>query len=100
MFSTTDVGSARHVHAFVVRPGIEREVWAPPSLEDLELRVRAFPSERGLRALALELAKTPTPDYGTVRSVRVQVWRTRFHPETLVPSDQLLREVEVTFPYE
>ncbi len=100
MFSTMDVGSARHVHAFVVRPGIEREVWAPPSLEDLELRVRALPTERGLRALALELARTPTPDYGPVRSVRVQVWRTRFHPATLVPSDQLLREVEVTFPDE
>ena len=100
MFSTTDVGSARHVHAFVVRPGIEREVLAPPALEDLELRVRALPSERGLRALALELARTPTPDHGPARSVRVQVWRTRFQPETLVPSDQILREVEVTFPDE
>ena len=96
MFSTTDVGSARHVHAFVVRPGIEREVWAPPSVEDLELRARALPTERRLRALALELARTPTPDHGPAWSVRLQVWRTRFQPETLVPSDQILRELEVT----
>ncbi len=92
MFSTLDVGDARHVHAFVLRPGIEREVWSPPSLEDFERRVCALPSDSRLRALALELGDTPTPDYGPAMGVRIQVWRTRFDSETLAPSSRILRE--------
>ena len=95
MFSTTDVGSRRHLHAFVLRPGIEREVVAPPHLEEAERRARGLPSEPHLRDLALELATTSTPDHGAATGVRVEVWRTRYDPKTLTPTDHLLRELRL-----
>lgn len=95
MFSTTDAGRARHLHAVVLRPGLEREVFAPESLQDLERRARTLPSDANLRALARELARLPTPDHGPPTGVRIQVWRTRYHPETLAPESQLLRGLVV-----
>ncbi len=94
MFSTTDVGSARHLHVFVIRPGLEREVALPRSWRVRERRARALPTEKRLRALALDLAQAPTPDYGPATAVRVQVWRQRFDPRTLAPSSRILRETE------
>lgn len=96
MFSTSDVGPARHLHAFVLRPGIDREVSPPPRLEDAERRALALPSDSNLRALALELAGEPTPDHGRAEAVRIQVWRTRFDPETLAPRSRILRELELS----
>ena len=95
MFSTTDVGSARHLHVFVIRPGLEREVALPNSWRERARRARALPTARRLRALALDLAQTPTPDYGPPTAVRVQVWRRRFDPRTLLPSSRILRETEL-----
>jgi hypothetical protein len=100
MFSTTDVGSARHLHAFVQRPGIDRLVSLPPRLEDAERRTLALPSESNLRGLALALADEPTPDHGAAEAVRIQVWRTHFDPATLAPESQILRELELTLDAE
>ena len=94
MFSTSDVGSARHLHVFVIRPGLEREVALPRSWRERGRRARALPTDGRLRALALDLAQTPTPDHGPPTAVRVQVWRRHFDPRTLVPSSRILRETE------
>jgi len=96
MFSSTDAGRARHIHAFVLRPGLEREVFVPESLGVLEARARTLPSDANLRALALELAQLPSPDHGPATGVRIQVWRTRYDPETLAPGSELLRGLVVT----
>ncbi len=95
MFSTTDVGSRRHLHAFVLRPGLRREVEPPPALDDRIERALAHPSERRLRALARALARVPTPDHGPPRAVRIEVWRKRFDPDTLAPRSEILRAIEV-----
>ncbi len=95
MFSTTDAGGRRHLHVFVLRPGLERELPPPRALEELTRRVRVLPTESNLRALAIEMARVPTPDPGPATAVRVEVWRTRFDPETLVPSSHILRTLEV-----
>jgi hypothetical protein len=95
MFSSTDVGAARHLHVLVLRPGIEREVSVPSRLEDAERRTLALPSEANLRALALALANEHGPDDGRATGVRIQVWRTRFDPTTLAPESQILRELEL-----
>lgn len=95
MFSTADAGSARHLHAVVLRPGLEREVFPPEELQELELRVRTLPTDANLRALARELARLPSPDHGPATGVRIQVWRTRYHPQTLAPESQLLRGLVV-----
>lgn len=99
MFSTTRVDGARHVHVFVLRPGIEREVFVPGALADLEARTRALPSERNLQALGLALARMDTADPGPARAVLVQVWETRYDPASLLPSSRILRQLEVPLPH-
>ncbi len=95
MFSTTDAGARRHLHVFVLRPGLERELPPPQALQELTRRVRVLPSERNLRALALEMAAAPTPDPGPATAVRIEVWRTTFEPDSLTPSTHILRSLEV-----
>jgi hypothetical protein len=92
MFSTLDHGSRRHLHAFVLRPGLRREVIPPRALADDIRRALTFPTDARLRALATRLAKTPTPDHGPATAVQVQVWNTRFDRETLIPANHILRE--------
>ena len=92
MFSTLDHASRRHLHAFVVRPGLRREVVAPPALAEEVARALTLPTEARLRSLALALADTPTPDHGPATGVQIQVWNTRFDPATLTPSSHILRE--------
>ncbi len=92
MFSTLDHASQRHLHAFVVRPGLRREVVAPPALAEEISRALALPTEARLRSLAVALANTPTPDYGPPTGLQIQVWNTRFDPATLTPSSHILRE--------
>jgi hypothetical protein len=92
MFSTLDHGGRRHLHAFVLRPGLRREVVPPPALADEIKRALTLPTDVRLGALAGALAKTPTPDHGPLAGVQIQVWHTRFDPETLTPISQLLRE--------
>ncbi len=93
MFSTLDHRSRRHVHAFVLRPGLRREVALPATLRRDLLRALTLPTESRLRRIAVALAETPTPDHGPATAVQVQVWSTRFDPETLTPSGHILREL-------
>jgi hypothetical protein len=98
MFSSADAGRARHVHAFVMRPGLEREVFATEEIAELETRARTLPSDTNLQALGRALAELPSPDHGPATGVRVQVWRTRYDAETLAPESQLLRGLVVAVP--
>lgn len=93
MFSTLDHASRRHLHAFVLRPGLRREVAPPPELERKIFRALTLPTRARLREIALELAETPLPDHGPPTAVQVQVWNTRFDPRTLTPSSHILREL-------
>ena len=96
MFSTTDAGASRHLHAFVMRPGIQREARIPQGLRDRERRVVTLPSDANLRAFALALADLPTPDHGAATAVRIQVWHTEFDPIGLVPMGRILRSLDVS----
>jgi hypothetical protein len=95
MFSSTDAGATRHLHAFVRRPGLRREIRPPRSLAEKVQRVLTLPSDANLRALAAEIADVPTPDHGPTTAVELQVWHTRFDPKTLTPKARILRAVEV-----
>ena len=95
MFSSVDAGDARHLHAFVLRPGLLREIQTPEELRDLARRVRTLPSDANLRAFASEIARRPTPDHGAASAVRVQVFGRRYDPETLAPSGRLVRAIEI-----
>ena len=95
MFSTTDAGGQRHLHAFAIRPGIRRELDIPRALRDKVLRTLTLPTEANLRALANQLETLPTPDIGPLKAVELQVWRAHFDPDSLEPSSSLLRANEV-----
>lgn len=95
MFSTTDAGATRHLHAFVIRTGIEREVAVPAALRSAERRALALPSDARLAALARRLAELPTPDTGPAIGVRIQVWRKQFDPVGLTPIGRLHRALQI-----
>ena len=97
MFSTIDGRGNRHLHAFALRPGIRRELTLPRNLRDQVRRVLTLPSEARLQALANTLAELPTPDYGPLQAIEIQIWRTSYDAETLQPSSALLRAIEVPF---
>jgi hypothetical protein len=96
MFASTDAGATRHLHAFVRRPGLRREVQVATSEADRVRRMLTLPTESRLHSLALTLADIPTPDHGPATAVEVQVWHTRFDPKTLTPTSQILRSLEVS----
>ena len=97
MFSTMDVWSARHLHAFALRPGLRRELDVPRALAEPVRRALALPSEARLRALAADLADVPTPDQGPLEAIEIQVFTRRHDPETLEPWGELLRAIRVRF---
>ena len=97
MFSTADTRGTRHVHAYVIRPGIRRELEIPPYLGELERKVLTFPSETNLKKLAAELTDVPTPDEGPLEAIQIQVWATYFDTDTLQPSSILFRHIDVKF---
>jgi len=96
MFSTTDAGAARHLHAFQVRPGVVREVEPTKSLEHLVRSTLTLPTDENLEKLAQALADVPSPDHGPPSAVRLQVWSAHFEPETLAPASRLLRGLDVS----
>ena len=96
MFSGLDRGGARHLHIFVLEPGLEREIFArADALVDREARVVALPSDARLHSYALAVAKSGGIDRARATGLRIQLWKTDFDPETLIPSDRILRQLEV-----
>ena len=75
---------------------MRREVRPAQHHSNLVRRTLALPSESNLRRLAAALADLPTPDHGPATAVEIQVWHTRFDPETLTPTSQILRSIEVS----
>jgi len=92
MFSTLDHGSRRHLHVFVLRPGLRREVFLPASLADEIKCALTLPTEARLGSLASTVADLPAPDHGPATAVQIQIWQPRFDPKTLTPVGRLLRE--------
>ena len=95
MFSTPDAPRSRTVRAYVLTPGVRREVAIPDSLKDAALRAAAIPTDSRLTALALEIAGAPTPEHIPPRAVLIEVWKTEYDPETLAPSPGIVKSLEV-----
>jgi hypothetical protein len=97
MFATVDAWDTRHLHATAIRAGVWRPIEIPRRLRGDVRRALTLPSQSRLRALARELVDIPSPDQGALEAISIQVFRTRFDPETLAPSGELLRHAEVRF---
>jgi len=100
MFSSVDAGSTRHLHAFQIRPGLHREVRSPAFLEDEVRRMLTLPSPKRMREVATALADVSAPDHGAPASILLQVWHTRYDPDTLVATSRILREFELLLDYD
>ena len=96
MFATTDARGLRHLHVIELRPGIEREIFPPTPIDDVVRRAQSLPTDHNLASLARWMvgqSGSPPPV-----SVRVEVWQTRFDPETLEPVTVLMRALETPVP--
>lgn len=89
MFSTTEGGPHRHVHAYVSNVAGEERIDTPVSLEGLEERVRTLPTTSRVQRFARALAAA-----NSHRAVRIEVWDTNFDPETLTPKAEVIRELK------
>jgi len=95
MFASTDAWATRHLHVYAVRSGVRRALLLPRELHEEVERVLTLPSDSRLRALALQLALTPTPDEGLLEAIELQVWATQFDLDTLAPSSAQIRFLTV-----
>ena len=93
MFSTTDVGSNRHLHIYANSEGIKKELIYPRDLKDLALRTKSFPTDRNLNSLARTISQIE--DDNSIRSIEVLVWKSQFIPKTLHPSSKMLKSVKL-----
>jgi hypothetical protein len=92
MFATTDGTAARRVRLFVEAPGRSEEVEVRPSMEEAAARARLFPTRWLTRHLAKAVVARERRHGRPVSTVRVQVWRIRYAPGTLLAHDALLHE--------
>lgn len=97
MFSTTDAGRQRVLRVYLVERERVREVAIPASLEDRALRVAALPSFSRLRDFGARMGAEVGGLAPELSAVRVELWRTRFDPEHLLPSRTRVRSVEVAW---
>jgi hypothetical protein len=98
MFSTLDSPGARHVHAFLLTPGVEREIEIGSKARDSAQRVRALPTTARLRALASILESgLPRDEPDAERLIRIQVWQSDFDPDRFSRSSALLRVQDFEF---
>jgi len=93
MFSTTDVGSNRHIHIYAKSEGIIKELIYPKELSDLALRTKSFPTDRNLDKFTRTIAQIE--DDSSINSIEVQVWKSHFKTYSLDPSSKILRSVEL-----
>lgn len=94
MFSTTDAGGSRHLHAYSVTSGIRRELDSDPKLKkDLELLL-TFPADYKILKFTDKLEKINIPEEGQ-KTLNIQIWKRSFNPETLEPSTVLLKYRQV-----
>jgi hypothetical protein len=100
MFSSVDAGSTRHLHAFQIRPGLYREVHPPAFLEGEVLRMLTLPNPERMREVAMALADARASDHGAPTSILLQVWHTRYDPETLAAKSHILRELELPLDHD
>jgi len=93
MFSTTDVGSNRHIHIYAKSEGILKELIYPRDLKDIVIRTKSFPTDTNLRRLARRISEIE--DDSALKSIEVQVWKSQYKSKTLHPSSKMLKSVEL-----
>jgi hypothetical protein len=91
MFSTLDAAAYRSLRIFVEGPERSQEIELAPSLHDLADRTLILPTDGALSRLAWAVAAREARHARPVDTVRVQVDRVDFAPDTLAAHDHALR---------
>jgi hypothetical protein len=92
MFSSTELGPARTVRVFVSAPDRSEELEIPDSLAESAQKVATYPSKSLLKSLAEQFVARENRKDRPVDSVRIEVWRTKFDPQTLKPESEKIRD--------
>ena len=96
MFATTDGTNNRHLHIFLLlENGIEREIGITPLLLDVEETLLTLPVLKYAERFTEKVEEEYRYEEREMSAVRLEVWRTRFDPQSLEPETSLLREFEI-----
>lgn len=93
MFSTTDAATDRHMHVYLLTPGLRRELEVPPYLEDAARRALTLPNAAQIRNLARELAEGLTEQ--APAELEIQIWSTVYDPDNLAPDSGMVGSLRV-----
>ena len=97
MFSTTDVGSNRHLHIFSVTPNVRRELALDKRHKKTVEKLLVFPSDYAIVAFGEKLKDIfSVPEPGPVK-LEIQVWKKSYNPETLEPNSIIINSQEIPF---
>jgi hypothetical protein len=92
MFSTTDDAARRRVRVFVSAAERSEEIAIAPSLEDAARRAAVLPTEHEFSRLAKGVVARERRYARPVETVRIEVWRIDYAPDTLAATSRLLRK--------
>jgi hypothetical protein len=101
MFASTDVWGRRHLHVWVMGEGDDRrevDLQSVPGVRELDPQIRVLlghPTKERLRELALRIARMPLRDPGPIEGIAIAVFAVDYAPDTLEPSGELVRGIEV-----
>ena len=97
MFSSTDVGSARHVHIYAVTPNVRRELIPNTKHKEIIDQLLVFPADYRFTRFSEKLKDIfYIPDKGPVK-LDIQVWKKTYNPDSLEPKTAIIKSVETTF---
>ena len=91
MFSSAQGANTRYLRVFMEGLPEVLEVHLEGWIGEIGLRARTLPSDRNLDAVAERALARLGDEIEPITVVRVEVWETRFEPETLKPTAVLLR---------
>lgn len=97
MFASTDSPGSRHLHVYVHNEGARKEISFPAALETQLLRATTLPSRYRLEQLAREVVIAESGSAFRWDEIVVEVWATRYQPDTLMPLAGLLRQERFVF---
>jgi hypothetical protein len=92
MFSTVDGGKARHFHVHLFAVSGETQMKIPKQFAELEACTKELPTGKAMARFANELLAV-APEH--TLAIRVDLWRDHYDSETMEPSSELLRSVEI-----
>lgn len=91
MFASVDTPGSRHLHVFLENDSVRREVAFPAHLQRDVRRALVLPTTARLQQLADAALEQHANSAIAWNEVVVEVWRTEFDPQTLLPQARLLR---------